>query len=204
MPLKQSRNTGSSSKKPKNVNQEDLKKMIKSMHKDMIKSESRICELIVDGEKRDVYIKMLTEKKNENQAKNSTIEQWKEYQEGLSNVTPEQFPEFPKYMAKHNEIWKTFYENYRPQKERTEDQVLKQKYRMERKWKKIKDSMFDRAVAQHLEVTSEEKERQGAHPVVSQEEHDDFGRMDAKFGKKMGADINLMSKMPSYLRPFSN
>ena len=54
--------------------------------------------------------------------------------------------------------------------------------------------------AKQLEVTEEEKERAKEHPSLDPVMHDNKVDLD----KKMGADINLLSNMPSYLRPFKN
>ena len=165
------------------MSQEDLKKLIKNVHKHMINMESKICELVVDEEQKAVYKDMLTKRDEFNQAKNSAIMQWKKYQQTISMDTYEEFPSFEKYMEMHDQIWEEFNNKYPPKNERTEEQKQKRLERMEVKWQKIK------AVS---------------HRQLRQEEFDDENKNAAAYGKKMGADINLMSKMPSYLRPFSN
>ena len=188
MPPKNPSEAKSSSKKTEDAKQENLKKMIKSIHTHMIKMESKICELMVDEEKKGVYIDMLKKRDEFKQAKNSAIMQWKKYQESISTDTYEEFPSFDKYMEMHDQIWEEFNNAYPPRKKRTEEQDQKRSKRMKAQWEKLELAQV----------------RQKELAQARQEELDDKTKNAAEYGKNMGADINLMSKMPSYLRSFKH
>merc|ERR1711966_560837 len=143
MPPKQPSQPGSSSEKPTNVSQEDLKKLIKNVHKHMIKMESRICELLVDEEMKTEYALNLRHEKSRKEFKAKTIAEWKKYQEDLLNIESDKFPDLQAFVAKHDEIWKQFYENFPPRKQLTAEQVAAKKIRMERKLNKITDKIKD-------------------------------------------------------------
>lgn len=193
MPPKKASNAKSSSKKTEDVKQEDLKKMIKSMHTHMIKMESRICELMVDEEKKAVFINTLKKRDEFKQAKNSAIEQWKSYQKSLLEDTNEEFPSFEMYKDMHDEIWKEFNNKYPPKKERTEEQEQKRSKRMKLKWEKLNSTRTGQ-----VPQTPEADSTPGEVPKTPEAK----STSEEKPQTPAGQTTNLTSKMPSYLRPF--
>ena len=152
--------------------------------------------MMVDDEKKTQYRKKLAAEKSKKAFKNTAIEEWRAYRETLSAGPLENLPTLDVFMEEHYKIFEEFYETYHKDKTITEKQKKKQREIMEGILDKIKHNK-----APPLEVTKEEK-KSGA----SGEAQSALKQVVGPDGEmsRMTADINLMSKMPSYLRPFSN